>query len=91
MWLPNDIIAEVDRVARVIYIDKAQCKVWNDHRRDDELRLLTGWTWIARNGSAHGQGYKTRTVCYRECWYALVQQRATPAINRPRLRVVREA
>lgn len=87
MWLPNNIIAEVERVARIHYVDVAQTKQWNEHRRDGELRLLTGWSWTARNGSDHRQGFKTRTVAMRDAWYVLVQHRAAPAI-RP-LRVVR--
>jgi len=91
MWLPNDIIAEVERVARIHYVDKAATRLWNEHRREGELRLLTGWCWTARNGSDHRQGFKTRTVAYRDAWYALVQHRAAPAVTRPRLRVVRAA
>jgi hypothetical protein len=91
MWLPNDIIAEVEAVVRIHYIDATACKVWNEHRREGELRLLTGWCWTARNGRDHRQGFKTRTVAMRDAWYALVQHRATPAVTRARLRVVRAA
>ena len=45
MWLPNDIIADVDRVARIYYVAVADTKLWNEHRREGELRLLTGWAW----------------------------------------------
>jgi hypothetical protein len=88
MWLRDDVIADVDRVARIFYINVHDCKAWNATRRDDELRMLTGWVWIARQGGAYHQGFKTETVCYRDCWYALVQQTAAPIAGRPRLRVV---
>ena len=82
MWLPATIIAEVDRVARIYYVAVADTKLWNEHRRDSELRLLTGWCWSARDGRVFRQGFKTQTVAYRDAWYALVEERAAPAISR---------
>jgi hypothetical protein len=88
MWLPNDIIAEVDRAARIHYVDRGLCQRWNEHRRAGELRLLTGWCWTARNGGAYRQGFKTRTVAYRDAYYALIRHTEAPMLTRPRLRVV---
>lgn len=89
MWLPAPIIADVDRVARIYYINSAMTKRWNDHRAKDELRLLTGWCWTARTGNHYRQGFKTPTVAYRDAWYELVAKRAAPTT--PRLRLVRSA
>lgn len=89
MWIPNNVIAEVDRVARIHYVDVEATKLWNANRRDGELRLLTGWCWTARNGKSFRQGLKTKTVCYRDCWYSLVSNSEMPAVVRHRLRVVR--
>jgi hypothetical protein len=86
MWLPNDIIAEVEAVARFRYVNVEDTKLWNENRREGELRLLTGWEWIARNGSASRQGFKTRTVCMRDAWYVLVRHAEAPRSTR--LRVV---
>ena len=88
MWLPANIIADVERVARIYYVAVADTKLWNEHRREGELRLLTGWCWTARNGRAFRQGFKTATVAYRDAWYALVKESEAPPIARPRLRVV---
>jgi hypothetical protein len=88
MWLPDDVIAAVDRYVRIHYVNVHDCKQWNEHRRDGELRLLTGWTWTAKNGASYRQGFKTRTVCYRDAWYAMVRKSEAPPIARPRLRVV---
>jgi hypothetical protein len=88
MWLPDNIIADVSRVARVFYINVHDCKAWNATRRDGELRMLTGWVWIARSGGAYRQGFKTQTVCYRDAYYDLVRQTVAPIAGRPRLRVV---
>jgi hypothetical protein len=81
MWLPQSIIDEVRKVASVHYVDAALCQRWNEHRRDGELRLLTGWSWTAKNGRDFKQGFKTQTVAYRDAWYALVQQTTLPRLN----------
>jgi hypothetical protein len=89
MWLPTVIVEDVQKVARISYIDVAHCKIWNEHRRPGELRLLTGWAWTAKDGSDARQGFKCMTIAYRDAWYTLVQQASIPAfIHRPRLRVV---
>lgn len=91
MWLPNDIIRAVDDVARLSYVNVHHCKTWNAHRREGELRLLTGWAWTARNGSDHRQGFKTITACYRDCYYYLVQHQAAPSTSLRRLRLLKAA
>lgn len=88
MWLPKDVLDAVDKAASVDYVDAARCKVWNDHRKAGELRLLTGWRWVARDGSDSRQGFKTETVCYRDAYYALVRHSAAPGLARRRLRLV---
>jgi hypothetical protein len=88
MWLPTSIVAEVDRVARIHYVDVEATKQWNAHRQEGELRLLTGWCWTAKNGKSFRQGFKTMTVAYRDAHYTLVSNSEAPAITRPRLRVV---
>jgi hypothetical protein len=89
MWLPGSIIAEVDDVATIRYIDLAATQRWNAHRHKDELRLLTGWAWIARQGGDYRQGFKTKTVAYRDAYYALVRRQAAPGgVGRRRFRVV---
>ena len=80
MWLPNNIIRDIDTVARFRYINKAECEAWNANRRPGELRLLTGWEWIAKNGSAHCQGLKTITVAYRNAYYALIRNEDAPGL-----------
>jgi hypothetical protein len=86
MWLSAKVIADVGRVARVRYIGVIETQAWNEHRKDGELRLLTGWEWIARDGSRFQGGFKTQTVAYRDAWYALVAQAEQPRVTR--LRVV---
>ena len=88
MWLPNDIVAAVDAVCRIYYIDRDACVKWNEHRREGELRLLTGWCWSVRSSTEHRQGFKTMTVAYRDAYYAVVLHETAPGIVRQRLRVV---
>ena len=82
------MVAAVDRAARLLFVAKLDCKVWNEHRKPNELRLLTGWCWQARHGGKFQLGLKTKTAGYRDAYYALVAGTATPSLSRPRLRVV---
>lgn len=93
MWLPNHITEAVDNVARIYYIDSTMTARWNATRKPSELRLLTGWCWESKSGGNRDrdfyQGFKTRTVAYRDAWYNLVARHATPRYSR--IRLVRSA
>lgn len=81
MWITMDVIKQVDKVARIRYITRSECELWNAHRRNGELRMLTGWEWIARDLSGrHGHGYKTMTVAYVQAFYTLVKGEQAPQI-----------
>lgn len=87
MWLPTKVISDVKEVARVVYIDVTACERWNKFRREGELRLLTGWAWIAKsNNRGARQGFKTQTVAYRDAYYALCLEEE--AVFQPRPRIV---
>ena len=82
MWLPANIIQDVDDVARIYYINAEETKRWNANRREGELRMLTGWCWSSKkSNSQHRYGFKTITVAYRDAWYELVQQNVTPTLR----------
>lgn len=82
MWFANDIVTAVERVARIRYVDKINAQLWNQNRRDGELRLLTGWSWTAKGGSGkHRQGFKTMSAAYRDAYYALIQHIDAPGIE----------
>ena len=86
------ILAEVDEVATVRYVNRADTAFWNKHRDENELRLLTGWMWEAKDKSGYKQGFKTQSVAYRDAYYALVRHEQAPGITRRRrLRLVRKA
>jgi hypothetical protein len=78
MWLPKEVVQAVDDHARIYYLDSRATSRWNSHRRNGELRLLTGWCWVARDGDDHRQGFKTMTVAYRDAYYSLVRLSKAP-------------
>jgi hypothetical protein len=82
MWLPRDVIAAVDDVARIYYVNVNDCTSWNANRKDGELRLLTGWMWASKNGGVYQQGLKTQTQCYRDAYYRLVLKSTAPSLHR---------
>jgi hypothetical protein len=88
MWIKAETIAAVDAVARISYIGQAIAGRWNEHRREGELRMMTGWVWAARDGSDERAGFKSVTACYIDAWYRLVAKAAPPRASRARLRVV---
>lgn len=74
----NDTIDEVERVARIYYLNKHQTKLWNDNKRGNELRLLTGWVWVSKANGQTRMGFKTRSVALRDAFYTLVKHKAAP-------------
>ncbi len=85
-YYPAPIIEDVGKLARIYYVDVNQCVAWNTHRRDGELRLLTGWCWIARTGAGHQMGFKTRSAAIRDAHYKLVERIEVPGLPRSRPR-----
>lgn len=86
MFYNRAIISEVEQLARFYYFNVEQVRSWNQHRRGDELRLVTGWTWMARNGSMQRTGFKTISAATRDAYYVLVQHREQPAdVTRPKV------
>jgi len=82
MWLPNSVVSAVDAVARINYLSRHDTKAWNERRPKDELRMMCGWYWVARDGSGiYGQGLKTRTIAYRQAWYVLVANATAPLVE----------
>ena len=81
MWLPNDIILQVDQVALIYYIDVNHTKRWNTYRKENELRLLTGWAWVSKVSGAYRYGFKTKTVAYRDAYYTLVLKTSQPVVT----------
>ena len=88
VWIRNEIVAEVDRVARVWFISWEMAQGWNAKRREGELRMMTGWVWTSRDGKQERVAFRTMTAAYIDAHYTLVARAAAPRLARPRLRVV---
>lgn len=72
-------ISEIEERARVFYLDQSHTRGWNENRRGNELRLLTGWTWSERGGQGRSRtGFKTRSAALRDAYYVLIQHREQP-------------
>jgi hypothetical protein len=89
MWIQRELADAVDQCAIVFYIDQSMTAGWNENRRANEPRLMTGWCWESRNGGGHRTGIKTITAAYIDAWYALVQHQKPPRLKRAQLRLVR--
>ena len=88
MWLPDKVIAEVDAIARIDYIDQTLTQRWNEQRKAGELRALTGWCWTARDNSGRNrQMIKSKTACYIDAAETLLGYKGVILPQR-RLRVV---
>jgi hypothetical protein len=85
MWINNETVRQIEHVARFRYIGRDECALWNGHRRNGELRLLSGWEWLEKNGERHQQGLKTLTAAYRDAYYVLIHERGLPTIRTLRL------
>jgi hypothetical protein len=75
----NAIIDEIEEAVRIFRIDRTMAKTWNDHRRNNELRLLTGWTWSARDGSGRSKtGFQTYSAAARDAYYVVIKGHDQP-------------
>lgn len=93
-FFTDAVAAEIKRVARVYYMDRTRARIWNDKRKGEELRSLTGFYWVSRIDSQHRSGFKTRSAAMRDAYYVLLEGREAPsaaASTAPKLRVVRAA
>ena len=80
MWFAKSIERDVDEVVIIRYVGRAECKRWNEHRRDGEMRLFTGWSWFARYTNSHQQGLKSKSACYRDAYYQLILRAEPPRL-----------
>jgi hypothetical protein len=89
MWLPNAIISDVDDQVAVFYVSYATTRYWAEHREPGEPLVFSGWYWA--KGIREGGPFKSRSACYRDAWFRVVQKRTPPVLHQDTLRVEREA
>jgi len=92
-FYPSATISRLEEKARIFYLDQTRTRGWNEtRRRDNELRLVTGWTWqerLPRDSKAAPRsrtGFKTYSAAARDAFYILIENREQPA-DVSRLRV----
>jgi hypothetical protein len=90
MWIKASIVEDVNKVARVWFIDWTMAQGWNAKRRDGELRMMTGYVWTSRDGTQERVAFRTMTAAYIDAYHVLVERASPPRLSRPRLRVVRD-
>lgn len=91
MWFPHPVCEQIEAVAKFRYIDRDLCARWNKHKAANELRLLTGYEWISKDGRQSRAGFKTLTVAYRDAYYALIRDTVAPTRRQLRIVVNRKA
>lgn len=79
MWLPNAIIEDVEDAVAVFYVDYATTRIWAENRDKGEPLVFSGWYWA--KGPREGGPFKSRSACYRDAWYRLVQRRTPPVLH----------
>ncbi len=91
MWIKDSVIETVNESARVFYIDAERAWAWNEKRDADDLRLMCGWAWQAKDGSLWDTGIRSKTEAYIKAYEALTHtRRASPLAKRARLTVVHQ-
>lgn len=82
-------IREIEERARIFYLNRTMAFGWNENRRGNELRLVTGWTWVERGGQGRSRtGFKTQSAAYRDAYYVLIEHREQPADVASRSKVI---
>ena len=81
MWIPQTVIDDVDNLASVYYVNFAYSQKWNQYRKSNELRMMSGWAWVAKHNQQYRYGFKSKTVAYRDAWYTLVKKSRSPLLT----------
>jgi hypothetical protein len=79
MWLPKLIINEVETNVTVFYVNYATTRYWAENRAKGEPLVFSGWYWAV--GPREGGPFKSRSACYRDAWFRIVQRRTPPVLH----------
>ncbi len=77
--LKDAVVARTLDKVRVVYLDRATSKWWNERRRADDTAAFCGWFWV--NGKKEAGPFKTRSAALRDAYYVFVLQREPPSIG----------
>jgi hypothetical protein len=79
MWLPDAIIGDVEDRVTVFYVTYAATRYWAENRDKGEPLVFSGWYWA--QGPVEGGPFKSRSACYRDAWFRVVQKRTPPVLR----------
>ena len=79
MWLSHALIGEVEERVSVFYLSYATCRYWAEHRDKGEPLIFSGWYWAI--GPREAGPFKSRSACYRDAWFRIVQRRTPPGLQ----------
>jgi hypothetical protein len=79
----QNIIDDVKRTVRIVYLDRSISHWWNTERRGSEdTRIFCGWYWIAKGGTREEAGpFRTWSSAVRDAHYRLVLRRDVPLVG----------
>lgn len=89
MWLPNAIVSDVEEQVTVFYLDYKTTRYWAENRTPGEPLVFSGWYWA--KGPREGGPFKSRSACYRDAWFRIVQRRTPPVLHQDALKAERAA
>lgn len=76
----DSIMQAVENKVVIRYVGKDDCSLWNNNRRGDELRLVTGWMWYSKDRKFYKQGLKTHAAAVRDAYYTVLEHRKAPGV-----------
>ncbi len=79
MWLPNAIIGDVEDQVTVFYVTYGATRYWAENRDKGDPLVFSGWYWA--KGPIEGGPFKSRSACYRDAWFRVVQRRSPPVLR----------
>lgn len=88
MWLPNAIITDVEDTVTVFYVNYQTTRIWAESRAPGEPLVFSGWYWA--KGPREAGPFKSRSACYRDAWFHIVQKRTPPRLHADTLKAERE-
>lgn len=77
-FFSDALLDEILEQVIIFKLDRQATTNWNRTRGDD-LRMLTGYVWKARNGSKTRAGFKTYSAAARDAYYNMIEHREAPA------------
>lgn len=76
--MKRKIVEDTSNHVRVVYLDRATAKGWNQQRRPDDTPIYCGWYWLHDPSSREGGPFKTYSAALRDAYYRFVKRTQVP-------------